>query len=83
MSHNTYTADQIAEMFPSIAAHRPEIAAQLATDNGAWDAKHTHPEVWMPGNTLDYFLSTGGIAPAKPYTPRPRIIDLSVYPAQY
>ena len=21
----------------------------------------THPEVWMPGNALDYFVSTGGI----------------------
>lgn len=83
MSRNTYTAAQITEMFPSIAANLPEIAAQLVTDNGAWDAKDTHPEIWMPGNTLDYFLSTGGIAPKSEPVSRPRVIDLSVYPARY
>lgn len=24
---------------------------------------NVHPELWTPGNALDYFISTGGIAP--------------------
>lgn len=52
----------IAADYPAIARVRPGLLAKLArTDTDIRDGQR-HPEVWLPGNALDYFASTGGIA---------------------
>jgi hypothetical protein len=67
MNHN---ATEIAQTFPHLPA---ELVSKLAVVDHSIRTAPTHPEVWMPGNSLDYFLSTGGLAPAnhthvRPYT---------------
>lgn len=67
-----------AEMIAQMDDYDARIASgEIQWDENGHDHGHkngqTHPEIWMPGNALDYFLSTGGIAPVSAPKPRPYV----------
>lgn len=61
MTEFTPAEQEIAAQYPAIARHAPETIRQLATFDSDADNGPTHPEVWLTGNALDYFLSTGAV----------------------